>query len=160
MKPAFKTALAWEQANLLLQPIMIRVIDNLRKQLEDSPWQGDYREIQLPYPGHQLLLTRNDHRIVVDIWQLCYQVCFLDYPVPLALSPRSEAEGSLDKAGDMNPDMDPDIDLNIDSDIIDSDINVDVDTHLIDDTGEVDWQQLETKTQQLLRNFFASLPND
>lgn len=151
MKPAFKTALAWEQANLLLQPIMIRVIDNLRKQLEDSPWQGDYREIQLPYPGHQLLLTRNDHRIVVDIWQLCYQICFLDYPVPLAPSPRSEAEGSLDKAGDMNPD----IDLNIDSDI-----NVDIDTHLIDDTGEVDWQQLETKTQQLLHKFFASLPND
>jgi hypothetical protein len=151
MKPAFKTALAWEQANLLLQPIMIRVIDNLRKQLEDSPWQGDYREIHLPYPGHQLLLTRNDHRIVVDIWQLCYQVCFLDYPVPLALSPRSDAEGSLDKAGDIDPDMD----LNIDSDI-----NVDIDTHLIDDTGEVDWQQLETKTQQLLRKFFASLPND
>ena len=36
MNPKFKDIIAWEQAQLLMQPAFIRVLDNLRKQLELS----------------------------------------------------------------------------------------------------------------------------
>jgi hypothetical protein len=35
---------------------------------------------------------------------------------------------------------------------------VEIDTSLIDELGEVDWQQIETKTQRLVGQFFANLP--
>ncbi len=31
MKPTFKNRLAWEQAQILMQPAMLRVVDNIRK---------------------------------------------------------------------------------------------------------------------------------
>ncbi len=46
MNPKFKDITAWEQAQLLMQPAFIRVLDNLRKQLENSLWKGTYTEIQ------------------------------------------------------------------------------------------------------------------
>ena len=36
MYPKFKDTLAYEQANLLMQPAFIRVIDNIRKELDFS----------------------------------------------------------------------------------------------------------------------------
>lgn len=76
MQPKFSTQLAWQQAELLMQPILIRVIDNLRKQLETSSWRGTYEEIDKPYPGYQLCLNQGETQVKVDIWQLCFQVCF------------------------------------------------------------------------------------
>jgi hypothetical protein len=79
MKPRFKDTNAWEQAELLMQPAFIRLVDNLGKQLEGSDWQGTYREVQEPYFGYQLLLARGAHSAVVDIWDLCFQICFSNY---------------------------------------------------------------------------------
>lgn len=42
MPPKLSTAIAWQQAEQLMQPTLIRVIDNIRKQLETSDWQGEY----------------------------------------------------------------------------------------------------------------------
>ncbi|MBE9115444.1 hypothetical protein IQ249_05970 [Lusitaniella coriacea LEGE 07157] len=79
MKPKFKNTHAWEQAQLLMQPIFIRVIDNIRKQLDRSQWKGTYEEVHIPYPGYKLHLTSNDKSVTVDIWELCYQICFRNY---------------------------------------------------------------------------------
>ncbi|TVQ47748.1 MAG: hypothetical protein EA365_03345 [Gloeocapsa sp. DLM2.Bin57] len=79
MQPKFKNQLTWSQAELLMQPILIRVIDNLRQSLETSSWKGTYQEIQHPYPGYQLSLTKDEEVVNLDIWQLCFQVCFLNY---------------------------------------------------------------------------------
>ena len=79
MQPKFKNQLAWQQAEILMQPILIRVIDNLRQSLETSEWTGTYQETQEPYPGHQLLLTKDENVVTIDIWRLCFQVCFIDY---------------------------------------------------------------------------------
>lgn len=43
----FENAQARQLADQLMQPALIRVIDNIRKRLEDSDWQGDYQETQL-----------------------------------------------------------------------------------------------------------------
>ncbi len=133
MKPTFKTVLAWEQAQVVMQPTFIRVIDNLRKELEISPWQGSYEEVQIPYLGYHLHLTQENQSATIDIWQLCFQICFLDYP-PSALIHDSKNDSQTSQ-------------------------DVDIDPRLIDENGNVDWQQLETKTQRQIKALFASLPS-
>lgn len=125
MKPTFKNTLDWEQAQLLMQPAFIRVVDNIRKQLDRSHWQGTYQEIQEPFPGYQLCLTLQERSVMVNIWDLCFQVCFLNY------------EPSLDDERDRV---------------------VEIDMSLMDETGEIDWQRLETKTQRIVQLIFANLP--
>lgn len=163
--PKFATALAWDQAELLMQPTFIRVIDNIGKQLEQSTWKGTYTDIQVwaegtpdttkalvaqlqqqlataepteaeaiqsqleqlpsPYPGYQLCLEQGDRKITVDIWQLCYQICFRNY------SPILNA--------------------------MDKDLIVEIDTSLINDMGDVDWLHLDNKARQLVEQIFSSL---
>ena len=131
MKPKFKTRLAWEQAQVLMQPALIRIIDNLRKQLEESEWKGTYKEVTSPVPGYHLCLTRQERSLEVDIWQLCYQVCFQNYDA-LPENIFSEDDRSVQE--------------------------VEVDTRLLDEMGEVDWQLIEAKAQNSVRELFANLP--
>jgi hypothetical protein len=160
MPPKITNSTSWQQAEILMQPAFIRVIDNLRKQLDISDWKGTYQDVltwpanttdetkalvtqlvqnmetatiaqieeikktltslPMPYPGYHLLLQRQQEQVNIDLWDLCYQVCFLNY------SPENTA--------------------------------VDIDTSLIDEYGDVDWQYLENKTQILVEQVFASLP--
>ena len=160
MPPKITNSTSWQQAEILMQPAFIRVIDNLRKQLDISDWKGTYQDVltwpanttdetkalvtqlvqemetatpiqveeirktlaslPMPYPGYHLLLQRHGEQVNIDLWDLCYQVCFLNY------SPENTA--------------------------------VDIDTSLIDEYGDVDWQYLENKTQILVEQVFASLP--
>lgn len=43
----FENAEVRDLADQLMQPALIRIIDNIRKQLEASNWKGDYQETQL-----------------------------------------------------------------------------------------------------------------
>jgi hypothetical protein len=130
MKPIFKDAIAWEKAELLMQPILLRVVDNLRKQLETSKWKGTYQEIQEPIPGHQLSLTCQEKIIKIDVWNLCFRVCFENYHP----SYFTFAEGENQTQ------------------------EVDIEPRLIDQNGELDWIFLEEKTQKLIQNIFNNLP--
>lgn len=130
MKPTFKNTLAWEQAQVLMQPALLRVVDNIRKELESSNWQGTYKEVTSPIPGYHLCLSRADYQVEIDIWELCYKVCFQEYePVRHIFSHEDETS-----------------------------YPVEVDTRLLDDRGEVDWQLLESKAQQSVRQVFSNLP--
>ncbi len=80
LKPKFKDVASWEQAQLLMQPSLIRVIDNLGKQLETSTWRGRYEEVSEPLPGHVLHLSCQAETKTVYLWELCFRVCFLNYP--------------------------------------------------------------------------------
>jgi hypothetical protein len=130
MKPKFKTMLAWEQAQVLMQPAFIRTIDNVRKQLDNSQWQGSYKEISEPLPGYHLCLSNQGRAIEVDLWDLCYQICFNNYH--------------------------PNRSDNFDRDDSHS-YEVEIDTRLIDETGNIDWHLLEAKTQQLVQEIFDNL---
>ena len=79
MKPKFKDIISWQQAELLMQPAFIRILDQVRKQLEDTSWQATYNDVQTPIPGHELCLEKNDNSICVNLWELCFQVCFRNY---------------------------------------------------------------------------------
>jgi hypothetical protein len=157
-----------------MQPAFIRLLDNLRKQLEQSTWKGDYEEVPLwgagvsqevqaqvaelraqlakaisptevatlekaladlptPFPGYLLHLSQGEQRVTLDIWELCYQICFRDYDTNTGTSrPRGfgQSQGT----------------------------SVEVDTTLFDGVGEVDWNHLEDKTRNLVERLFAGLP--
>ncbi|ERN41305.1 hypothetical protein KR51_00021060 [Rubidibacter lacunae KORDI 51-2] len=128
MKPKFADAEAWEQAQLLLQPAYIRLLDNLRKQLEGSSWKESYRKVDFPIPGYELCLGRGGREIAVNLWDLCFKVCFRAYP-PLFADDDAEY------------------------------VEVEIDTNLFDpETGNVDWQRLDTKAQVRVEEVFARLP--
>ncbi len=124
MIPRFADTLAWQQAELLMQPAFIRLVDNLRKQLDASAWKGTYEEVQDPHPQYYLCLQHRDQSVTLDLWQLCYQICFCDY------IPGASTEKQL----------------------------VQIDTTLIHKTGDIDWEHLDAKTQQILHQIFANLP--
>lgn len=150
-------------ADQLMQPVLIRVVDNIRKHLEDSDWKGTYQETQLwsdsidesemhrfkalqaqlkeatpaeaddirqeltqlpqPFPGYELHLTKAEQICVVDVWQLCYCVCFEQYPV---------AEGAV----------------TVDMSLIDREIN------------DVDWLTLDNKAKSVVQKVFNQLGED
>ncbi|AFZ24554.1 hypothetical protein Cylst_2324 [Cylindrospermum stagnale PCC 7417] len=160
MPPKITNSDAWQQAELLMQPAFIRVIDNLRKQLDASSWKGTYQDVliwpastteetkalvnqllqdmdsatpeqaeeiratlaglPMPHPGYHLSLQRQQQYVSIDLWDLCYQVCFINY------SPEN--------------------------------VEVSIDTSLIDEFGDVDWQRLEDKTKELVEQVFVGLP--
>ncbi|MEO1295110.1 MAG: hypothetical protein AAFW75_04775 [Cyanobacteria bacterium J06636_16] len=149
-------------ADQLMQPALIRVIDNIRKQLEESDWQGTYQETQLwpdgmeesqlqrikdlqaqlrsatpeqadvlrdelaalpqPFPGYELHLTRDDQECVVNVWELCYCVCFEQFPVP---------EGTI----------------TVDTSLVDTEMN------------DVDWLVLDQKAKAIVGDVFEQLGN-
>lgn len=163
--PTFASTLDWQRADLLMQPTLIRVIDNIRKLLDVSEWQGTYHNKQLwpptattseiaevqdlqsqlasaspedaeviqqklallpqPYPGYELHLVQGDAFHVIDIWELCYRVCFHDY--------------------------DP---------LMDGVCSVTIDTGLITEEGEVNWVKLDHKAKQLLGQIFSDLSSE
>ncbi len=86
-----------------------------------------------PYPGYQLWLARDGDEICIDLWEVCYQVCFRDYDVELGIS-RQKGFGQPASQG------------------------VEIDESLFDATGEVDWDRLDGKTRQLVTRIFANLP--
>lgn len=79
MSPKFTDLQTWQQADMLMQPVMIRLVDNLRKQVEQLPWQSTYQAVDTPIPGYRLSLSYQDHERSIDIWELCYAICFQDY---------------------------------------------------------------------------------
>ena len=163
MTPKFTNPVVWQQAELLMQPVFIRVIDNIRKCLESSEWEGSYQNVHVwpddttpedkvrvvqlqkeletaesneletiqtaldslpkPFPGYELLLTRGDNRITIDIWQVCYQICFINYhPIQISAVP------------------------------------VEIDSHLLNSDGEVDWHGLDEKAKGCITDIFSRLP--
>jgi hypothetical protein len=80
MKPKFATELAWQQAELLMQPAYIRLVDQIRRQTEENEdIPVSYIEVTEPYPSNLLCLTKDNQDLRVDIWELCFQVCFTNF---------------------------------------------------------------------------------
>ncbi len=77
--PKIKDIATWQQAELIMQPAFIRIVDHIRQNLESCAWQESYEEIHEPEPQYLLSLKQEDQLVQVDLWQLCYAVCFQDY---------------------------------------------------------------------------------
>lgn len=172
--PKFQDLVTWQQAEILMQPAFIRLVDNLRKQLEQSIWKGTYEEVPVwsdavsanvrfkvtqlqaelktasaeeliaiesalaqlpsPHPGYQLRLQQQECTVTVDLWNLCYEICFQHYD---AASGGSHALGSIG-----------------------SNQGVKIDDALFEEAGDVDWNRLDQKVKQVVERTFAALPTN
>ena len=130
MKPQFKTRLAWDKAEILMQPALIRILDNIRKQLEISKWQGSFQDVTHPIPGYLLCLTKGDRSVEVDLWQLCYQVVSQNFTPTFTDTINEDEQSSF---------------------------TLEIDERLLDETGEIDWQLIEAKAQQSVRKVFEDI---
>ena len=113
------------------------LVMQLRSQLEGATnEQTEAIEQQLsqlpePFPGYWLYLSQGDQQFTIDLWDLCYQICFQNYdPIHGTSHAADEPIGK----------------------------SVAIDVSLFDETGEVDWHRLDDKTCQTVREFFATLP--
>lgn len=122
MQPKFKDNQAYQQAEILMQPAFLRVIDNIRKQSELSDWVSSYEEISEPYPSYLLCLKKGDKNLQFNLWELCFKICFVSYDSQ-------------------------------------QDNTVEIDQNLLREDGDIDWQNLETKTQNIIKTIFDNLPN-
>ena len=127
MKPTFKNTTDWEKADILIQAAFIRVMDNLRKELEKTNLVATYEDIQEPFPGYQLILTKENDSVSISIWEICFQVCFTDYQ----FSSNNSSQAS---------------------------IMVEIDENLFNGDNEINWQQLEIKTQQTIQTIINNFP--
>lgn len=169
MKPKLADPLAWQQAELLMQPALIRVIDNLRKALETTQWQNHYEEVFTFPPGTS---EETSSRVLLLQQQLA------------EASPQ-EAE-RIGQILDTLPQPFPDYQLHLDGygrshqvslwDLCyavcfqnfaavkllseghpQGDIPVTIDTSLLDAAGEIDWQCLDRKAQAIVSQILTQL---
>ncbi len=143
MKPKFANEQDWLQAELLMQPAYIRLVDQIRRQTEEHEQdiRVSYEEVNEPYPSNLLCLQPQTppHQIdksrvpvepllKVDIWTLCFQVCFENYePLPIDQPEQLVA-----------------IDLSL------------FDSHHTDSSNpEIDWHKLDDKAKATVSQVFA-----
>ena len=114
-----------------MQPALIRTIDQLRQALENCAWRSRYEEVTEPFPGHQLILENGHCQMRINIWDLCFQVCFTNY----------QAQFFTDIPQDNNQDF-----------------VVEIDQKLFNNQGEVDWTALDNKAHHCVEKLLAALP--
>ena len=118
--------------------VKLRVMQ-LQERLKSATLPGEIAEIEqtladlpAPVPGYLLRLSHQDRQVTIDLWEMCYRICFRDYD---ATSGTSRSRGF----GQPSPQT------------------VEVDASLIDPSGEVDWHCLDDKTRRLVEQVFAKL---
>jgi hypothetical protein len=144
----------WQQAANLFQPALIRLLDQIRQQLDASDWKGTFESRELwpadltpeslpasspsetsetPETAPQILyllhLSRQEQTAQVNIWELCYQICFQSY------DPQLERETIADfQPGEVKTDI-----------------------SLFDPEGEIDWHQLDHKAHRVVAEMLAAI---
>ena len=164
--PKFANMLAWNQAELLMQPAFIRIIDNIGKHLETTTWKGTYKDVQVWAEG----TPEETKALVIQLQQQLANATPEDTETIQAEldhlpSPYPGYQLHLEK-GDRHITVDiwqlcyqtcfrnysPVLNA------LDKDLVVEIDTDLIDEaTQDVDWQKLDNKAKQIVAQIFSSL---
>lgn len=160
--PKFATPLATAKAEKLMQPALIRVIDNIRKQLDISDWQGNYEE-ELIWPDGTTEEQKQEYAALQKVLhgvppeehdRVANLMSQLPQPNPL-YTLRLTKEHQEDQTIDVWALCYQVCAVNADTT---NDDALEADTGLFDDDGEVDWRLLDDKTKALLEGIFQSLP--
>jgi len=162
----FASVTAWEQANLLLQPALIRLVDNLRKRLEQSTdWQGQDWAVWPPATTEaqkqQVIELQQQLRTAEPDAAVTLEHALAQLPTPhpgyLLTSKQTGRQIAIDlwhlqfQVCFRNY-------LTLDAIQPDRDQQVEIDLDLLDVDGEVDWEALDAKAQQVVAQIFERLP--
>lgn len=160
LQPEFTSSLNRAKVEELMQPALIRVIDNIRKQLDDVDWEGKYEEKLLWPEGttpeqqqEYSALQKRLHGVPPEEHdRVATLMSQLPQPSPL-YTLRLKKDNHTDKTVDVwalcyqvcviayNP---PE--------------KLEADDTLFDEDGEVDWRALDEKTKGLVEAIFTDLP--
>ena len=168
--PEFASALDRAKVEQLMQPALIRVIDNIRKQLDSTDWEGRYEE-KLVWPDGTTVeqqkeyarLQKGLHGVPPEEHdRVAALMAVLPQPSPfytLRLTHDGQADRTVDirnlcyKVCALTQPVDDSI-----ADQIDARSAIAADNGLFDEDGEVDWRALDDKTLDLVKGIFAALP--
>ncbi len=162
MTPTFVSPLARAQVEQLMQPALIRVIDNIRKQLDSEDWRGDYEE-ELIWPEgttadqqqEYATLQKGLHGVPPEEHdRVAALIAELPQPSPLYTLRLTKAD---------SPDQTVDIwafcyRVCASREVREGEV-IAADTTLFDEYGEVDWRSLDDKTRTLVEGIFEALPS-
>ncbi len=160
--PKFATPFARVKVEKLMQPALIRVIDNIRKQLDQVDWKGSYEE-ELIWPEGTTLEQQREYAALQKLLhgvspeehdRVSSLMSALPQPSPLYTLRLKHAD-SEDQTVDVWALCYQVCTLTYDAN---SDTSIEADDSLFDELGEVDWRVLDDKTKSLVENIFAQLP--
>jgi hypothetical protein len=160
LRPKFADVESWELADRLMQPALIRTIDNIRKQLEVSTWKGEYREYPIwpeAVPEEtraQVALLQQELKTATPEQVDAIGDALAQLPTPMQGYELRLTQGEAERIFDVwelcyricfsNADR-----------IAEGDAVV-VDRSLLEaDTQDVDWTQLEEKTKAVIGEIFG-----
>lgn len=175
--PQFATPLAKAKIEQLMQPALIRVIDNIRKQLDISDWQGNYEEEliwpigttpeqQQEYAALQKVLhgvPPEEHDRVANLMSQ------LPQPRPLytlRLTKADQSDCTIDIwalcyqvcAVSFKGPVSYVVGSLPQGEDSENESLLEADDSLFNEEGDVDWQVLDEKTKVLIENIFEDFP--
>ncbi|MBT9315400.1 hypothetical protein [Leptothoe spongobia] len=157
--PQFATAQDQRYAQALMQPALIRIIDNIRKQLEASDWKGSYRD-DMRWPAEATAEQKQQYLALQDMLETATPEEYDQIQAALSQLPSPEHLYTLCLTKE---EQQQEIDvwqlcyrLCNATDTIDEPITID--TQLLDlEIGEVNWITLDQKAKRLVEKAFQSL---
>jgi hypothetical protein len=87
------------------------IVTQMLQELETAPAEqaDEIRQrlarMPVPHPGYHLCLQYRSQQVNIDLWELCYQVCFLNYVPSTEMSFNSVVEvdtSLIDETGDVD----------------------------------------------------------
>lgn len=160
LQPEFVSPAAKAKIEQLMQPALIRVIDNIRKQLDEVDWQGKYEEELLwpegTTPEQQQkysALQKQLHGVPPEEHdRVAALISELPQPSPL-YTLRLTKENYADELVDVWA-----LCFQVCAIAYNPPEKLEVDDTLFDEDGEVDWRVLDDKTKGLVAAIFTALP--
>lgn len=163
MASTFSTPLARSQVEQLMQPALIRTIDNLRKQLDESDWKGEYEETLIWPEGttdeqkqSYAELQKQLHGVPTEEHdRVAALMSQLPQPSPLYTLKLTKAEAE-EQTVDVWAICYQICTTNYSTD---TDRSLEADTNLLASSGDVDWRKLDDKAKSLIARIFSALPS-
>ncbi|MBX2866248.1 MAG: hypothetical protein KTR27_22070 [Leptolyngbyaceae cyanobacterium MAG.088] len=161
--PQFATAQDQRYAQALMQPALIRIIDNIRKQLDNSDWTGDYRD-DMSWPNDTTAEQKQQYLTLQEMLETATPEEFDQIQTVLSQLPAPDHVYTLCLK---NQDQYQEIDVwqlcyRLCSATVSAtdprDEPITIDTSLLDqEIGDVDWIALDQKAKQLVEKAFRAL---
>ncbi len=157
--PQFATAQDQRYAQALMQPALIRIIDNIRKQLDASEWTGSYRD-DMNWPAATTAAQKQQYLALQEMLETATPEEYDQIQATLARLPSPEHLYTLCLT---KQDQHQEIDVwqlcyRLCNATDTSDGPITIDTSLLDlEIGDVDWIALDQKAKHLVEQAFRAL---
>ena len=157
--PQFATAQDQRYAQALMQPALIRIIDNIRKQLDISEWTGSYRD-DLSWPADATSEQQQQYLALQDMLETATPKEYDQIQAVLAQLPAPEHAYILClKKQEQQQEIDVwQLCYRLCNSVDTSDGPITIDMNLLNlEIGDVDWIALDQKAKHLVEDAFQSL---